>query len=110
MLGSVFYFQDDSKELLEKLKKDFKQYIVTNGVEDTQRRKLKLSGITDLVDDIFISECIGYEKPNPMFFEGCMKGIEKRIHSYSDGGFFRSSIFAQIQACAHSYFERGNAA
>lgn len=79
MLGSVFYFQDDSKELLEKLKKDFRQYIVTNGVEDTQRRKLKLSGITDLVDDIFISECIGYEKPNPMFFEGCMKGIEKDL-------------------------------
>lgn len=81
MLGSVFYFQDDSKKLLEKLKGEFKQYIVTNGVEDTQRRKLKLSGITDLVDDIFISECIGYEKPNPLFFEGCMKEIEKDLGS-----------------------------
>ena len=84
MLGSVFYFQDESKELLEKLKGDFKQYIVTNGVEDTQRRKLKLSGITDLVDGIFISECIGYEKPNPLFFEGCMKEIEKDLGSVPD--------------------------
>ena len=84
MLGSFFYFQDESKELLEKLKGDFKQYIVTNGVEDTQRRKLKLSGITDLVDGIFISECIGYEKPNPLFFEGCMKEIEKDLGSVPD--------------------------
>ena len=81
MLGSVFYFQDESKELLKRLKGEFKQYIVTNGVEDTQRRKLKLSGIAELVDDIFISECIGYEKPNPLFFEGCMKEIQKDLGS-----------------------------
>lgn len=77
-LGSVFYFQDDAKELLTKLHGDFRQYIVTNGVEDTQRRKLGLSGITELVDDIFISECIGYEKPNPLFFEGCMERIAEK--------------------------------
>lgn len=84
MLGSVFYFQDDSKELLSRLRGEFKQYIVTNGVESTQRRKLKLSGIEELVDDIFISECIGYEKPNPLFFEGCMRQIEKKSGSIPD--------------------------
>ncbi|MGN0132676.1 MAG: YjjG family noncanonical pyrimidine nucleotidase [Lachnospiraceae bacterium] len=77
-LGSVFYFQDDAKALLTKLKKEFRQYVVTNGVEDTQKRKLGLSGITDLVDDVFISECIGYEKPNPLFFEGCMEAVKKK--------------------------------
>lgn len=77
-LGSVFYFQDDAKTLLARLKKDFKQYIVTNGVEDTQRRKLGLSGIAELVDDIFISECMGYEKPNPGFFEGCVKKMQQK--------------------------------
>lgn len=76
-LGSVFYFQDDAKTLLARLKKDFKQYIVTNGVEDTQRRKLGLSGIAELVDDIFISECMGYEKPNPGFFEGCVRRMQQ---------------------------------
>lgn len=78
-LGCVFYFQDHALELLTKLKKDFKQYIVTNGVEDTQRRKLKLSGIADLMDDIFISQCMGYEKPNPRFFEKCQEKIEKDL-------------------------------
>lgn len=77
-LGSVFYFQDNAGELLAKLGKDFEQYIVTNGVENTQRRKLQLSGIADLVDDIFISECIGYEKPSPRFFEGCMELIKEK--------------------------------
>lgn len=77
-LGSVFYFQDHAKELLAGLRRDFDQYVVTNGVEDTQRRKLGLSGIEGLVDDIFISECIGYEKPNPLFFEGCMEQIAKK--------------------------------
>lgn len=77
-LGTVFYFQDQAKELLAKLHPDFAQYVVTNGVEDTQRRKLGLSGIAELMEDIFISECIGYEKPNPLFFEGCMKRIAKR--------------------------------
>lgn len=76
-LGSVFYFQDDAKTLLARLKKDFRQYIVTNGVEDTQRRKLGLSGIAELVDDIFISECMGYEKPNPGFFEGCVRRMQQ---------------------------------
>lgn len=74
-LGCVFYFQDQAKELLMKLRRDFDQYIVTNGVEDTQRRKLGLSGIAELVEDIFISERIGHEKPNPLFFEGCMERI-----------------------------------
>jgi 2-haloacid dehalogenase len=77
-LGSVFYFQDDAKSLLEKLRTDFQQYIVTNGVEDTQRRKLALSGISDLVEDVFVSECIGYEKPNVGFFEGCVGLIAEK--------------------------------
>lgn len=83
-LGSVFYFQDNAKELLKKLRGDFKQYIVTNGVEDTQRRKLALSGITELVDDVFISECIGFEKPNPEFFEGCAEKIAESQGEFPD--------------------------
>lgn len=116
MLGSVFYFQDNSKELLEKLKGDFKQYIVTNGVEDTQRRKLKLSGITDLVDDIFISECIGYEKPNPLFFEGCMERIEKELGRIPEkdrilivGDSLTSDMKGGNQFGIHCcYYKRGN--
>lgn len=92
-LGTVFYFQDDARILLEKLHNDFKQYIVTNGVEDTQRRKLALSGIADIVDDLFISECMGYEKPNSLFFESCVKQMQKRKLQQEEGGMdFDSTI------------------
>lgn len=115
-LGSVFYFQDHAGELLEKLGKDFGQYIVTNGVEDTQRRKLKLSGIGELVDDIFISECIGFEKPNPRFFEGCMKLIEEKKGEVPDksrilivGDSLTSDIKGGIRFGIHScYYNRKN--
>lgn len=74
-LGSVYFFVDNAYELCVKLKKDFKQYIVTNGEAWTQENKLRLSGLTDIVDDVFISEEIGIPKPNRQFFETCFSRI-----------------------------------
>ncbi len=74
-LGSVYFFKDNAYELCMKLKKDFKQYIVTNGEAWTQENKLKLSGLTDVVDGIFISEEIGIPKPSKQFFETCFSRI-----------------------------------
>lgn len=77
-LGSVFYFQDQGKELLMKLKADFKQYVVTNGVESTQRMKIEGSGMGTLLEDSFISEDIGFDKPDRRFFEACLDRIAKK--------------------------------
>lgn len=74
-LGSIYFYQDDSFSLCKKLQKDFRQYIVTNGVEWTQRNKLQLAGFTDLMEDIFISEVIGAPKPDKKFFDGCFRQI-----------------------------------
>lgn len=74
-LGSVYYFIDDSLELCKKLKGKVRQYAVTNGVASTQRNKLELSGLKDVMDGIFISGEIGYEKPDIRFFETCFKQI-----------------------------------
>ena len=74
-LGSVYYYRDDSFLLCNELKKDFRQYIVTNGVEWTQRNKLKLAGFDKVADDIFISEVIGSPKPSTEFFEKCFELI-----------------------------------
>ncbi|MBD5466462.1 MAG: HAD-IA family hydrolase [Lachnospiraceae bacterium] len=74
-LGSVYFYQDDSLGLCKKLQKDFQQYIVTNGVEWTQRNKLQLAGFNELMDDIFISEVIGVPKPDKRFFEACFSQI-----------------------------------
>ncbi len=73
-LGTVYFYLEDSLSLCQKIKSEgFKQYIITNGVEWTQKNKLHLAGFDAVMDDIFISEVIGYNKPHAGFFEGCFK-------------------------------------
>lgn len=69
-LGTKTYYVDDSCEIVAKLKEmGLKQYIVTNGVLTTQQIKMKNSGFDRLIDSVFISDEIGYEKPRKEFFE-----------------------------------------
>ncbi len=74
-LGSVYFYKDDSYRLCLALKKDYRQYVVTNGVSWTQRNRLKLAGFDRLMDDIFISEEIGSDKPCKEFFDRCFEKI-----------------------------------
>ena len=68
-LGDTICFCDNSYELLKSLKGRVKQYAVTNGTKIAQDKKLSKSGLVDVFDDIFISEEVGYEKPDVRFFE-----------------------------------------
>lgn len=68
-LGDKVFFNDNAYELVKDLKKHVKQYAVTNGTRIAQDRKLKLSGLEELLDGVFISEVLGVDKPNPAFFE-----------------------------------------
>lgn len=84
-LGSVFYFLEESNQLVTMIKeKGFRQYVVTNGVNKTQGSKMKLSGLDKLVDGAFISEQVGYPKPHKAFFDVCFThlansdGIERK--------------------------------
>ena len=72
-LRDNFFVAENSLELIKELGRDHKQYIVTNGTASVQDKKLKVSGIEDLVDGIFISEYVGFEKPDIRFFEAVKK-------------------------------------
>ena len=74
-LGSVYYFRDNAYELCSKLKGKVRQYAVTNGVSKTQRNKLHLSGLDQILEGIFVSEEIGYPKPYIEYFEQCFQKI-----------------------------------
>ena len=63
------------------LRKDYGLYIITNGVASTQHNRLEKSGLADLMDDIFISDEIGYNKPDREFFEY----VEKHIPGFERG-------------------------
>ncbi|MBD5456082.1 MAG: noncanonical pyrimidine nucleotidase, YjjG family [Lachnospiraceae bacterium] len=74
-LGSVYFYKDDSYRLCQELQKDFRQYVVTNGVTWTQQNKLKLAGFDKVMEDIFISEMLGCDKPGIEFFDKCFERI-----------------------------------
>lgn len=76
-LGDTIVFHDNSLELIKKLKASgkYKQYVVSNGTIAAQTKKLKLSGIGELMDGICLSEEIGIEKPNIGFFDRVFEDI-----------------------------------
>lgn len=80
-LGSVFSFLDDSLTICRTLQGKVKQYVITNGVAATQRNKLKLSGLLQVMDGVFISEEIGSPKPSPVFFDFCLEHLSEKDKS-----------------------------
>lgn len=67
-LGDTFCFHEGGLETVQALKGKVRQYAVTNGTRIAQERKLKGSGLAELLDGVFISEVIGIEKPGVGFF------------------------------------------
>lgn len=80
-LGSVFAFIDDSLTIVKALQTKVDQYVITNGVTSTQKSKLQLSGLSEAMDGLFISEEIGAPKPNKMFFDYCLANIREKDKS-----------------------------
>lgn len=80
-LGNVYSFVDDSLTICKSLQGRVKQYVITNGVTETQKRKLKLSGLSEMMDGLFISEEIGAPKPKKEFFDYCLERVEEKDKS-----------------------------
>ena len=60
-----------ARELLEDLGKRYEIYVVTNGLAQTQVRRMRESGLDRLVRNTFISEQLGANKPEKAFFDAC---------------------------------------
>lgn len=75
-LGDTIVYHDDSLEIIKSLQGRVRQYIVSNGTVEAQSKKLRLSGLGELVDGIFLSEHIGVEKPNIEFFDKVLEEIK----------------------------------
>ena len=104
-LGSVFCYIDDSLQICKALQGKVKQYVVTNGVTVTQESKLKLSGLADVMEELFISEKIGSPKPQKEFFDYCLEQIaekdKKRILLIGDSlsSDIKGGVLAGIPTC-----------
>lgn len=75
-LGDTIVYHDDSLEIIKSLQSRVRQYVVSNGTVEAQSKKLRLSGLGELVDGIFLSEHIGVEKPNIEFFDKVLEEIK----------------------------------
>ena len=74
-LGEKFFYNDGAREMLTKLKGSYRQYAITNGSKSVQTKKLKKAGLTDILDGMFISDEIGYEKPDERFFDAVLSSV-----------------------------------
>ena len=79
-LGDTVVYKDGAKETIEQFEGNYIQCAVTNGTKVAQAKKLNLSGLDQIFDYIFISEDIGYEKPNVEFFNK----VKETIGYYKD--------------------------
>jgi len=74
-LATKSYMIDGALELCQSLYGKFRMYIVTNGQKYIQEKRLFTSPLFRYFDDCYISEDIGYEKPNIKYFEHVAKNI-----------------------------------
>ncbi|WP_143322209.1 YjjG family noncanonical pyrimidine nucleotidase [Clostridium sp. HBUAS56010] len=67
----------NAEEVLRCLKDAGKKlYSASNGVYATQIRRLKIAGLFHYFEGMFISEKVGFEKPNIGFFDHCFNNIK----------------------------------
>ncbi|HBC4713829.1 TPA: YjjG family noncanonical pyrimidine nucleotidase [Staphylococcus aureus] len=97
--SKVKYF-DQTLETIVELSKRHNLYIVTNGVTETQKRRLNQTPLHKYIKKIFISEETGYQKPNPEFFNYVFNDIgeDERQHSIIVGDSLTSDILGGINA------------
>ena len=68
-------WMEGAENLLKYLRLKYDMYIVTNGVASTQRKRLAITGLDRYVNDVFISEVIGAQKPQKAFFDYALAHI-----------------------------------
>ncbi len=104
-LGEGAYLIEGAYEVMEELHRCCDLYIVTNGVSATQYSRLKKTGLYDLVRDVFVSEDIGYQKPQREYFDHVFSKIpsleKKRTLMIGDSlsSDIRGGICAGIDTC-----------
>ena len=102
LLAKEYDFLPGGKELLLALKESgkYRLYMATNGIPEVQEPRIEASGVGEFFDGVFISERIGYAKPDKRFFDACFKEIEgfKKEESIIVGDSLSSDIKGGINA------------
>lgn len=99
-LETSHFLIDDSIALLAQLKQHFDLYAVTNGVSQTQHRRIQASGLIHYFSDVFVSEDTGFQKPKKEYFDYVFQRIPhfKLEHALIIGDSLTSDILGGMNA------------
>lgn len=99
-LSQGHYFLPGAEEALQSLSKKYKLYLASNGTARVQAGRLKSAGIIPYFQEIFVSEEMGYNKPDPAYFDACFARIPgfRKDRAMMVGDSLTSDILGGIQA------------
>ncbi len=69
------YFLPGAEEALKALSQKYKLYLVSNGTAKVQAGRLKSANISHYFDIIFVSQEVGADKPDILYFDRCFARI-----------------------------------
>ena len=90
----------DVLDVLRELSEVATLAIVSNGAQKVQTRRLAESGVMNFMEDVFISEKMGCEKPSARIFDLALRalGVENREHVLMVGDSLTGDIQGGINA------------
>lgn len=78
LLAEGYDYMPGAKEMLESLAGKYKLYIVSNGSSQIQHSRIAGAELEPYFEGIYISEDIGFNKPDKAFFEQCFRDIKEK--------------------------------
>lgn len=75
-MSSTHYFLPGAEDAVKTLSKKYRMFLVSNGTERAQRRRLESADLNRWFEKIFISQAVGVNKPDKLFFDRCFAQIE----------------------------------
>ena len=74
-LGIGHYFMPGAEELLEAMRGKYRLFIMSNGTVSVQNGRIASANIARYFEKIFLSEAVGFNKPQKEFFDACFAEI-----------------------------------
>ena len=79
LLGEGGNTLEGAVDTVKKLYEDGNElYIITNGIAATQAKRLNRSGLLPYINEVFVSETIGYQKPRKEYFDAVLNNIKEK--------------------------------
>lgn len=92
----------NAEEVCQILNKTTKIAIVTNGVGKTQKMRIEQSRINRYISGLFISEDVGYQKPDTRFFEYVFDKLEIKKSDLRNVLLVGDSLTSDIQGAKNA--------